>query len=201
MIEKFNFLSLINEQKSKAFEKMRALIYLLIVFLLSNQTNIQKGGVKKMFTIKSTAFKDGETIPKKFTCDGQDFSPELTWENTPAGTKSFALICEDPDAPGGTFIHWVIYDIPANVTKLAENVKKVGIVDEKIKQGVNDFGRIGYGGPCPPRGHKPHRYIFKLYALDVETLGLNAGATAEQVENKAKGHILGEAKITGLYGR
>ncbi len=180
---------------------MKLAISLLIAFLLLPQTNIQKGGVKKMFTIKSTAFKDGETIPKKFTCDGQDYSPELIWENAPAGTKSFALICEDPDAPGGTFIHWVIYDIPANVTKLGENVKKVGLVDEEIKQGVNDFGRIGYGGPCPPRGHKPHRYIFKLYALDVETLGLNSGATAQQVEAKAKGHILGEARIVGLYGR
>ncbi len=180
---------------------MRFLTLFLILIFLFAQTNIQKGGVKKMFVIKSTAFKDGETIPKKFTCDGQDYSPELTWENAPTGTKSFALICEDPDAPGGTFIHWVIYDIPANMTKLPENVKKVGVVDDKIKQGVNDFGRIGYGGPCPPRGHKPHRYIFKLYALDVETLGLNSGATAEQVEAKAKGHILAEAKIIGLYGR
>jgi Raf kinase inhibitor-like YbhB/YbcL family protein len=181
--------------------EMKFWAYLLSILIVLTQTNPQKGGVKKMFTIKSSAFKDGETIPKKFTCDGQDFSPELSWENAPAGTKSFALICEDPDAPGGTFIHWVIYDIPANVTKLDENVKKVGLVDDKIKQGVNDFGRIGYGGPCPPRGHKPHRYIFKLYALDVETLGLNSGATAEQVESKAKGHILGEARITGLYGR
>ncbi|CUU07630.1 phospholipid-binding protein, PBP family [Candidatus Kryptobacter tengchongensis] len=180
---------------------MKYLLLILLSFLFATQTNFQKGGVKKMFSIKSTAFKYGETIPKKFTCDGQDYSPELSWENAPAGTKSFALICEDPDAPGRTFIHWVIYDIPANVTRLAENVKKVGLVDDKIKQGINDFGRIGYGGPCPPRGHKPHRYIFKLYALDVETLGLNSGATAEQVEAKAKGHILGEAKITGLYGR
>lgn len=180
---------------------MKFLIYFLSLLILTTQINAQKGGAKKMFTIKATAFKDGETIPKKFTCDGQDYSPELTWENAPAGTKSFALICEDPDAPGGTFIHWVIYDIPANVNKLAENVKKVGLVDDKIKQGMNDFGRIGYGGPCPPRGHKPHRYIFKLYALDVETLGLNSGATADQVEAKAKGHILGEAKIMGLYGR
>ena len=151
------------------------------------------------FKISSPAFKNGEFIPVKYTCDGADISPPIKWENIPKGTKSLVLIVEDPDAPIGIFTHWIVYDIPANTEGIAENFPKKPEV-KGIKQGINDFGKIGYNGPCPPPG-KPHRSFFKLYALDKETLGIQAGASREKVINALNGHIIGATQIMGLYGR
>ncbi len=149
--------------------------------------------------ISSTAFPAGETIPKKFTCDGPDVSPKLTWTEQPAKTQSFALIMDDPDAPVGTWVHWVLYDLPANTRELPEGVAKQEQLSSGARQGRNDFGKIGYGGPCPPPG-KPHRYFFKLYALEAR-LGLKAGATKADVERAMNGHILAQAELVGRYGR
>ena len=117
--------------------------------------------------LKSQAFKNGEFIPAKYTCEGADVSPPLEWSGSPQGAKSFVLISDDPDAPMGTWVHWVLYDIPAEKAGLPEGVKKDKVLSDGSKQGVTDFGRAGYGGPCPPPG-TPHRYFFKLYALDAK---------------------------------
>lgn len=141
---------------------------------------------------------DGESIPSRFTCDGEDVSPEFNWTNSPEGTSSFALICDDPDAPAGTWVHWVIYDIPDTIRSLPEAVPDAPQLKYGT-QGRNDFGNIGYGGPCPPRG-KPHRYFFKLYALD-EPTGLKPGATKNELINAMKGHVLHETSIMATYKR
>ncbi len=149
--------------------------------------------------ITSAAFQEGARIPVEFTCDGPDRSPALAWSGAPAGTKSFALVCDDPDAPVGTWVHWVLYDLPGTAAGLPEGVPKDRELRGGGRQGTNDFRRIGYGGPCPPPG-KPHRYFFKLYALDT-TLGLAAGATKQQLLDAAKGHVLAEAQLMGTFGR
>ncbi len=151
------------------------------------------------FQISSTAFSAGEVIAKKFTCDGPDVSPALSWKDTPAAAQSFAIIMDDPDAPVGTWVHWVLYNLPANTKELPEGVEKKEQLATGALQGRNDFRRIGYGGPCPPPG-KPHRYYFKLYALDSK-LDLKSGATKAEVERAMKGHILAQAELMGRYGR
>jgi Raf kinase inhibitor-like YbhB/YbcL family protein len=151
------------------------------------------------FQLATAAFSAGGAIPRKFTCDGPDVSPKLTWNDPPGKTQSFALIMDDPDAPAGTWVHWVIYDLPANTRELAEGVAKQEQLSNGARQGRNDFGKIGYGGPCPPPG-KPHRYFFKLYALGAK-LGLKAGATKADVERAMKGHILTQAELIGRYAR
>ena len=148
--------------------------------------------------IKSTAFQEGGMIPRRFTCDDVNISPSLEWSSVPSGTKSFAIICDDPDAPSGTFVHWVYYDIPANVSRLSEGIKHDKMPSIGGKQGINDFRKIGYGGPCPPGG--THRYYFKLYALDAN-LGLGPGSTKQQILNAMKGHVLAEAELMGKYKR
>lgn len=155
-----------------------------------------KGGEKMQIT--SSAFTEGNMIPAKYTCDGKDISPPLEWKDIPAGTKSLAIINDDPDAPVGTWVHWVIYNIPPNMTKLDENVKPEKESKNGMRQGNNDWPRIGYGGPCPPSG--THRYYFKLYALDT-LLDLNPGATKAQLIKAMKGHILSEAQLMGKYSR
>jgi len=149
--------------------------------------------------ISSTAFSTGVTIPKKFTCDGPDVSPQLKWNDPPATTQGFALIMDDPDAPVGTWVHWVLYDLPANTRELTEGVAKQEQLASGARQGRNDFGKIGYGGPCPPPG-KPHRYFFKLYALDAK-LNLKAGASKADVEGAMKGRVLAQSELMGKYGR
>jgi Raf kinase inhibitor-like YbhB/YbcL family protein len=149
--------------------------------------------------ISSAAFSANETIPKKFTCDGTDVSPKLDWNEPPAKTQSFALIMDDPDAPVGTWVHWVLFDLPADTKELSEGAPKQEQLPSGARQGRNDFGKIGYGGPCPPAG-KPHRYFFKLYALDAK-LNLKAGATKADVERAMKDHILAQAELIGRYGR
>lgn len=151
------------------------------------------------FSISSSAFKPGGTIPRAFTADGKDVSPALNWENPPSGTQAFALICDDPDAPVGTWVHWVIWNLPASVKGLAEGVQAKKIMTDGSAQGKNDFGRIGYGGPSPPSG-KPHRYFFRLYALK-EKLTLAAGASRRELEKAMEGKILGAAEVFGTYGR
>ena len=153
------------------------------------------------FTIHSEALEEGGAIPKEYTCDGSDLSPPLEWDGAPYGTRSYALIVEDPDAPMGTFIHWVVYDIPAGRGGLSKGTSTSALLDGGIKQGTNDFGRTGYGGPCPPRGHGRHPYFFRLLALYVETLGLPPGASRREVERAFSGHLLGEAVLMGTYSR
>jgi len=148
--------------------------------------------------VTSTAFEEGGMIPKQYTCDGTDVSPPLAWTSVPEGTKSIALICDDPDAPMGTWVHWVLFNLPADVKELAENVPLQKRLETGAIQGTNDFRKIGYGGPCPPGG--THRYYFKLYALDTE-LNLQAGATKRELLKAIKGHILAEGQLMGKYKR
>ncbi len=147
------------------------------------------------FTLSISAFAHGGLIPAKFTCEGADVSPELRWSGAPDGTKSFALIMDDPDAPVGTFTQGVLFDLPADQASVAEGAHASGIA------GKNDFGRAGYGGPCPPRGHGPHRYIFMLYALDLASLKLKASADRRQVEAALRGHVLAQVHYLGRYER
>ncbi|MGD0745308.1 MAG: YbhB/YbcL family Raf kinase inhibitor-like protein [Verrucomicrobiota bacterium] len=149
--------------------------------------------------ITSAAFADGQPIPAKYTCDGNDVSPPLQWTNAPANVKSFALIADDPDAPVGTWVHWVAYDLPAGTSALPENVAQTQTIAGNAKQGMNDFRRPGYGGPCPPPG-KPHRYFFKIYALDV-TLGLKPGVTKNDLLKAMEGHVLAQGQLMGTYQR
>jgi Raf kinase inhibitor-like YbhB/YbcL family protein len=149
--------------------------------------------------LHSTAFQPGATIPKPYTGDGADQSPPLSWSEPPAGTKSLALICEDPDAPRGIWTHWVLFNLPADTRELKEGVPAKETLSNGARQGKNDFKNIGYGGPAPPKG-KPHRYFFKLYALDA-TLDLPAGATRTELLDAMKGHILAEGQLMGKYGR
>jgi len=149
--------------------------------------------------MSSAAFSSGEAIPKKFTCDGPDVSPQLKWNDPPANTQSMALIMDDPDAPGSTWVHWVLYDLPANTRELPEGVAKQEQLSSGARQGRNDFEKTGYGGPCPPPG-KPHRYFFKLYALD-NKLNLKSGATKVELERAMKRHVLAQAELIGKYGR
>lgn len=148
--------------------------------------------------LTSTAFTDGGTIPKKYTCDGADVSPPLAWDNVPEGTKSFALICDDPDAPMGTWVHWVLFNLPADTRNLPEAVPPDKELSNGARQGTNDFRKIGYGGPCPPSG--THRYYFKLYALDT-LLDLPAGASKAQLLKAMEGHVLAEGQLMGRYSR
>ena len=149
--------------------------------------------------ISSPAFADGARIPQKHTADGPDVSPPLAWTNAPEGTAAFALICDDPDAPVGTWVHWVIYNIPPDAGGLAGSAPAQAELDSGALQGTNDFNRIGYGGPAPPAG-KPHRYFFKLYALDAP-VRLSSGATKAQLLDAVQGHILAEAECVGTYQR
>ena len=149
--------------------------------------------------LSSSAFSEGANIPKQYTDDGTNVSPPLRWADPPQETKSFALICDDPDAPRGIWVHWVIFNIPAGQRELEEGVPVQETNSSGAKQGKNDFGRIGYGGPAPPKG-KPHRYFFKLYALST-MLDLAPGATKDQLIAAMKGHVLAEGQLMGKYGR
>jgi Raf kinase inhibitor-like YbhB/YbcL family protein len=149
------------------------------------------------FKLTTRAFSEGGTIPKLHTCEGADLSPALEWEGEPDGTRSFVLIVDDPDAPVGTWNHWLWYDIPESAHAVAQGYKpgQAGL------SGKNDFGRLGYGGPCPPKGHGPHRYFFKLFALDVASVGLSAGAKRAALDRAMARHVLAEAQYMGRYER
>lgn len=150
-------------------------------------------------SLSSPAFTEGGMIPQKFTCDGQNLSPQLNWGAIPQNTKSLALIVDDPDAPIGTFVHWVLFNIDSNLKGLPEGVAKSPSISGIGLQGVNDFRKTGYDGPCPPKG-SPHRYYFKLYALD-SMLNLNTGASKSDVEKAMQGHILAQGQLMGKYSR
>lgn len=148
----------------------------------------------------SGTFRDNAPIQRKYTCDGEDLSPPLEWAGTPAGTRSFALICDDPDAPGGTFGHWAVYDMPPEVSYLEEGYSGRGR-HGRFPEAANDFGANAYGGPCPPEGHGPHRYRFRLLALDVPALEAGPSPRVADVEAAAQGHVLAEAEVDGSYER
>jgi hypothetical protein len=148
--------------------------------------------------VQSPAFAEGGRIPRSYTCDGKDVSPPLSWSGVPEGAKSLALICDDPDAPGKTWVHWVLFNLPPGTRGLPEGVPaRAGVAGGGV-QGTNDFRKLGYGGPCPPGG--THRYAFKLYALDL-LLELAAGATKVELEEAIEGHVLGQTMLTGKYSR
>lgn len=146
--------------------------------------------------VMSSAFEEGNAIPQKYACDGQDISPPLSWEAGPEGTRSIALIADDPDAPRGTFVHWVLYDLPGNARELPENTARDRTLPNGAKQGVNSGGKIGYMGPCPPSG--THRYFFKVYALDAMT-NLPPGKNKADLLKTLEGHILAQGQIMGTY--
>jgi len=158
----------------------------------------EQGEGKMKITVVSPAFKARAPVPAKYTCDGEDVSPPLTWHNVPKDAQSIVLICDDPDAPAGTWVHWVCYDIPPDVAALDENMPPAETLPCAGRQGVNDFGNIGYGGPCPPGG--THRYFFKVCALDT-VLGLPAGQTKKQIEKAMQGHVLASGELIGVYSR
>ena len=150
--------------------------------------------------ITSEAFANGQAIPFKYTCDGQDISGPLRWRQAGDGVRSFALIVEDPDAPSGTFDHWVLFNIPPGTTELPEAVPNSPLLEGGMKQGINGFKRIGYGGPCPPKQDDSHRYFFRLYALDAE-LPTQEGATKGEVKRATEGHVITEGVLMGTYAR
>ncbi len=149
--------------------------------------------------LTSPKFSDGAAIPTQYSADGANLSPPLEWSGAPGNVKSFALVCEDPDGPRGTWIHWVLYNLPADSSSLPEGVPTDATLADGSRQGKNDFGKIGYGGPAPPRG-KPHRYFFRLFALD-DALDVPEKATRAQLEQAMKGHLLASAQLMGKYGR
>jgi len=169
----------------------RYLFIAILIFLL--------GGEVMALELKSQAFSEGDFLPNRYTCKGEDVSPQLEWNGVSSQTKSLALICDDPDAPAGVWVHWVIYNIPVGKDGLSENIAKESLLPDGARQGVNDSGDIGYGGPCPPPG-KAHRYVFKLYCLD-SILDLKSGATKQELIEAMAGHIVGEAQLTGLFKR
>ncbi len=173
------------------------LVVMLLVGCKYRERPLKEG--EMALTVSSSAFKEGDRIPAKYTCQGQDVSPPLAWGEPPAGTQSFALIVDDPDAPGGVFTHWVLFNIPPDSRNLPEAVPTQAELASGALQGKTDFGRTGYGGPCPPPGH-PHRYQFTLYALD-QPLGLEGGTSKKQLLSAMEGHILAQGQLTGTYQR
>jgi Raf kinase inhibitor-like YbhB/YbcL family protein len=174
-------------------------LLLILLFHFSDAISKKRGGTAmSSIRVSSTAFREGELIPRKYTCDGNDLTPPLSWSSLPAGTKSVALICDDPDAPAGMWVHWVIFNIPATEKGLAEGVTSAGGLPAGSKQGINDFHKMDYGGPCPPGG--THRYFFKVYALDT-VLALSEGASKGQLLKAMEGHILDQGQLMGKYSR
>jgi Raf kinase inhibitor-like YbhB/YbcL family protein len=190
-------------------QKANVIFFLLLVLFLSCQnkdsgtpqkeknTNKEERKISEM-KLTSSAFVEGGIIPFKYTCDGQNISPQLFWTGVPAGTVSIALLCDDPDAPVGDWVHWIIYNIPPYSGELKENIPEGKVLDSGIKQGINDFRKNGYGGPCPPGDM--HRYFFKLYALDI-MLEPDPGMNKAMLLKAINAHILGEAQLMGKYKR
>ena len=172
---------------------------LAVIFTACGADNPVTPGNIMRIQVNSTAFAQGQPIPSRHAYDQEDISPDLQWSGVPSTAKSLALICDDPDAPVGTWVHWVLFNLPPGTQNLPEGVPKKELLESGALQGTNDFGKIGYGGPCPPPG-KPHRYFFKLYALDA-MLNLKAGAKKADVERAMKGHILAPGELMGRYGR
>lgn len=184
--------------KILGFSTILLLFSLVLCFPQGGEEDKQPLTEGSEMQITSSAFREGEAIPRKYTCDGEDVSPPLSWSGAPEGTESFALIVDDPDAPVGTWVHWVIYDLPAGVTSLPEGVEAVERPHVGGINGITDFRRLGYGGPCPPSG--THRYFFKLYALDT-VMDLPPGSTKKKLLLAMEGHILAEAQLMGTYSQ
>ncbi len=190
---------------------MKVLLVIFVVFAAlalpaasaqkqQSSNRIDKDGrAAVMIQLSTNSFTSGGAIPKKFTCSGADVSPELSWAAPPAGAESVALIVDDPDAPVGTWNHWLLYNLPLSVHELPENQPRTADLASGALQGKNDFGKIGYNGPCPPPG-KPHRYFFRLYALDTK-LDLKSGADRHTLDQAIKGHVIGEGELMGTFGR
>jgi len=185
-----------------AMRKVLLIILMMVLFLPSaaklHSIEKKKGEAPMEITVTSTVFSEGGKIPLRYGCDGEDISPPISWKQGPAGTKSYALISDDPDAPMGIWVHWVIYNIPASVTSLPENVPGQPKLVDGTLQGINDFKRHGYGGPCPPGG--THRYYFKVYALD-EMLDVGPGLTKKKLLKALEGHVVASGELMGTYSR
>ena len=186
-------------------EAASALVLLVFLACTNRQPPVAQAPVTSSSTaqkleikLTSSAFKEGEAIPRQYTCDGVNISPPLEWNAAPKTAKTIALIADDPDAPSGTWVHWVFYNLPAENIGLVENAPATENLKAGGYQGKNDFGKIGYGGPCPPSG--THRYFFKIYALDAE-LPLKAGATKAELEKAMQGHIMAQSQLMGTYSR
>ena len=187
------------------YNKMKIALAAIMLFVTAacpgtslRAENITDGRSRIMITLFSPAFKDGGKIPAKYTCKGENVSPQLSWPPPPQGTKSFAIVCNDPDAPSGNWLHWIIFNIPAASRGLEEGVPKASSLDDGSMQGMNDSKGLGYDGPCPPSG--THRYFFSIYALD-SMLELEAGASLNQLNGAMKGHILAEGSLMGTFSR
>jgi len=174
-------------------------IFSLLPVLFLTGLQAAEQSAKAQMQLTSTAFSEGAPIPAKYTCDEKDFSPPLKWSGAPETAKSLALIADDPDAPVGTWTHWVVYDLPPKVSELPEDVPKGQNISGGGRQGLNDFKGLGYGGPCPPAG-KPHRYLFKIYALDAVP-DLKPGASKKEVERAMEKHIIVQGQLMGTYQR
>jgi Raf kinase inhibitor-like YbhB/YbcL family protein len=184
----------------------RGILYLLVslacLFFFKDTTDKvyakTSEGAEMTITITSTAFTDGGMIPRDYTCDGRDISPPLAWSSVPEGTKSLAIICDDPDAPVGTWVHWVLFNIPATVNELPRSVPPDKVLENGARHGINDFRKFGYGGPCPPGG--THRYYFRIYAVDIE-LTQKPGLSKAELLKAIKDHILADGQLMGRYTR
>ncbi|MFZ0962914.1 MAG: YbhB/YbcL family Raf kinase inhibitor-like protein [Terriglobia bacterium] len=172
-------------------------VTLALVFL--GASALAAGDSSEKLEVTTTAFQPGGTIPSQFTCSGSNISPALSWNDPPPRTESFVLIVDDPDAPGRTWVHWLVYNLPASARQLPEHVSAGAALAVGGRQGVNDFPMNGYGGPCPPPG-KPHRYFFRLFALDT-TLDLRPPVRRKDVDSAMKGHVLAQAELMGRFGR
>ncbi len=174
-------------------------VILLTVVACAPKAPMPAKEAETALSLSSTAFKEGDQLPVKYTCDGQNISPLLEWGEPPQGTQTFALIVDDPDAPRGVFTHWVLFNLPANIRQLPEGIPAQFQLENGALQGKNDFGKIGYGGPCPPPG-PAHQYRFTLYALD-KPLDLKSSASKKQVLDAMEGNVLAQGQLTGTYQR
>lgn len=185
--------------RPRSKNKMKQLLYLALLAIMASAcaspAKPTEAVMANSLTFTSDAFANGQSIPAKYTCVGKNISPALTWGGPPAGTQSFALIMDDPDAPLGTWVHWVLYNIPAGTRSLAEDFATQG---QDIAAGKNSWGDLGYGGPCPPSG--THRYFFKLYALDA-TLNLSPGTSKRDLLKAMDGHILAQGELVGTFSK
>ena len=171
---------------------------MVLVLIVAADVRGQQGASSKI-ELTTTSFTPGGFMPKRFTCEAADVSPALSWTDPPAGTESFAIIEDDPDAPSGTFVHWLVYDLPAAYRRLPEGLSGNDQMAGGGRQGTNDFSRTGYSGPCPPPG-KPHRYFIRVYALDAKT-NLRPAATRAELGAAMQGHILAQAELMGRFKR
>lgn len=179
-------------------QNLYGLVILFIFFCSCQNNNKSNSSGGKLMKITSSAFDEGAMIPEKYTCDGINISPPLKWSNAPVGTRTYVIICDDPDAPGGTWVHWVLFNLPANLKELSEGIPAVEKLPNGAWQGINDFGKTGYSGPCPPG--ETHRYFFRIYALS-EELKIETVKTKAALLKAMEGHILSKGQLIGMYKR